>query len=93
MAAIATKGATNDAIERQGRTEKTAAETEPEAWPNGPSPWGTPAEVARYMRTSETTLCRLRERGDGPRWSSPTDHRPVYHIDDVKTYMEGRRSA
>ena len=93
MAGSATESTVSGAVGRQGRTEKTVIGTEPGAWPNGPTPWGTPAEVARYLGTSQATLCRMRAKGDGPRWAALTDHCARYHVADVEAWMESRKAA
>jgi hypothetical protein len=47
----------------------------------------TSSEVARWIRVSESTLCRWRQSGLGPRvmWVTPTC--PRYRRDDVEQWL------
>ncbi len=44
-------------------------------------------EVAKWIRVSESTLCRWRQRGTGPRvtWMTPTC--PRYRRADVESWL------
>lgn len=48
----------------------------------------TSSEVARWIRVSESTLCRWRQQGLGPRvtWMAPTC--PRYRRSDVELWLE-----
>lgn len=48
----------------------------------------TAAEVARWIRVSQATLCRWRQSGRGPRvaWLSPTC--PRYRRGDVEAWLK-----
>lgn len=48
----------------------------------------TSREVASWIRVSESTLCRWRQRGHGPRvfWVTPT--RPRYRRPDVELWLD-----
>ena len=47
----------------------------------------TSGEVARWIRVSESTLCRWRQRGEGPHvfWMTPTC--PRYRRHDVEQWL------
>jgi predicted DNA-binding transcriptional regulator AlpA len=48
----------------------------------------TSGEVAKWIRISESTLCRWRQRGIGPHaiWMAPTC--PRYRRSDVEKWLE-----
>lgn len=52
----------------------------------------SPAEVARLLGVTTSTLCRLRQEGKGPRFVWVTDHTPRYREDDLLAYIEERAS-
>ncbi|GAA2081947.1 hypothetical protein GCM10009821_23360 [Aeromicrobium halocynthiae] len=52
----------------------------------------SPAEVARLLGVTTSTLCRLRQEGKGPRFVWVTDHTPRYREDDLLAYIEERGS-
>lgn len=52
----------------------------------------SPAEVARLLGVTTSTLCRLRQEGKGPRFIWVTDHTPRYREDDLLAYIEERAS-
>lgn len=49
----------------------------------------TSKEVAALLRVSESTLCRWRDRGDGPPWLDLAGV-PRYSVDDVKMWLSER---
>lgn len=52
----------------------------------------SPAEVAKILSVTTSTLCRLRHEGKGPRRVWVTDHTPRYREDDLLAYIEDRAS-
>ena len=53
----------------------------------------TSTEVAKWLGISPSTLCRMRERGDGPKVFWITDTTPRYRPADVREWLETRKAA
>jgi len=50
----------------------------------------TSRDVSELLSVSVATLCRWRERGDGPRWIELTAGIPRYRLEDVRLWLEER---
>lgn len=64
--------------------------------PDGPPPGVrdvmTSAELGELLHVSQTTLCRWRRTGDGPRVLWLSSRNPRYLWVDVHAWLQGRRS-
>lgn len=56
----------------------------------GNSPFGTPHEVAEYMRTTVASLATQRYKGTGPKFVKVDGKRVLYRWTDVDEYIESR---
>lgn len=52
----------------------------------------TPKQVGKILGVTQSTLCRLRQNGEGPRFVWVTDHTPRYREDELLAYIEERAS-
>ncbi|MCL3817671.1 helix-turn-helix transcriptional regulator [Aeromicrobium wangtongii] len=52
----------------------------------------TPKQVGQILGVTQSTLCRLRQEGKGPRFVWVTDHTPRYREDELLAYIEERTS-
>lgn len=50
-------------------------------------PYLTSKEVARWIRVSTATLCRWRQRGEGPRATWMSQGCPRYRREDVEAWL------
>lgn len=52
----------------------------------------TPKKVGQILGVTQSTLCRLRQEGRGPKFVWVTDHTPRYREDELLAYIEERAS-
>jgi predicted site-specific integrase-resolvase len=50
----------------------------------------TSRDVSALLRVSVSTLCRWRDRGDGPPWLNLAGV-PRYRLDDVSAWLQAQR--
>ncbi len=68
-------------------TTITGPDIQPIWAPEGRSPLLTPAEAARYLRTTEKALQQMRDKGMGPDYIRPNLRRVLYPLDVLDRYL------